>query len=39
VFNKYNVQINAKDYFAKNYYHKMRNDTHIDEIKNIFYEN
>jgi len=36
VFNKYNVQINAKDYFEKNYYHKMRRHTHIDEVKNIF---
>jgi len=36
LFNKYKVQINAKDYFEKNYYHKMRRSAHIDEVKNIF---
>jgi glycosyltransferase involved in cell wall biosynthesis len=36
VFNKYKVQINSKDYFEKNYFHKMRNSVHVDEVKNIF---
>ena len=36
VFNRYNLQIDAKEYFKKTYFHKMRKFFHIDEVKNIF---
>lgn len=36
VFDKYKLKINAKDYFEKNYFHKMRHSVHVDDVKNIF---
>ena len=36
VFNRYNLQIDAKEYFKKTYFHKMRDSVHVDEVKNIF---